>query len=207
MINYDQYYIDRFAQNFVISFTNMHVFCLKGQLFRRNQPKTCRPVPCGPTAPRAQVDLWSASVQMIFIEIHHENEKNDVLNRSQQVLLLYFDANYACGARSTGVSTSKSTNSSKTRHSMAGLKIQKYLLGPIQNRHFFSSFYMTNFNKNLPYACGGLRQWSATPVEQTLVERCAHWHTSFLLISQNWEVYQALNMHIRVRREDGKVKK
>ena len=29
----------------------------------------------------------------------------------------------------------------------------------------------------------------------------------FLLISHNWEVYQALNMHIRVRREDGKVKK
>ena len=31
------------------------------------------------------------------------------------------------------------------------------------------------------------------------MQRCAHWHgvRVFLLISQNWEVYPALNMHIR----------
>ena len=37
-------------------------------------------------------------------------------------------------------------------------------------------------------------------MERTPVGRCAHWRTSFLLDSQNWEVYQALNMHIRQRK-------
>ena len=64
----------------------------------------------------------------------------------------------------------------------------------------FFSFYMTNYNENCPYAYEALRLWSVKPEEHMPVERWANWRTSFLLVSQNWEVYQALNMHIRQRK-------
>ena len=59
---------------------------------------------------------------------------------------------------------------------------------------------MTNYNENRPYAYEALCLWSVKPEEHMPVERWANWRTSFLLVSQNWEVYQALNMHIRQRK-------
>ena len=69
-----------------LCYFNKHVFCLKGQPFRRNQPKTRTPV----DAPLHRRKSLRSSSYLIFAQ--------------------NFDADYACGA------ASKSSNSSKTRH-------------------------------------------------------------------------------------------
>ena len=56
-------------------------------------------------------------------------------------------------------------------------------------RTSFFSFFMTNFNENRLHSCGALRLWS--------VRLWSGAPTGVRVFSQTWEVYQALNMHIR----------
>ena len=63
--------------------------------------------------------------------------------------------------------------------SMAGLKIKKVPTRTCLERHCF------HFTWQISIKIVRSPEWSATFVERTPVERCAHWRTSFLLISQS----------------------